>query len=395
MQPASPDRPSALNASAAWGIPLFYAVAVLARTVVIVIIPTLAFRHFDNASLVSALYFIASLAGLLASLLLPAILKTIGPWRLTLAASATGVLSAMLFLRSDSLSILLGLSAYLLMVQLFETVCNVYALHMIPRRDLVRFEPRRMLMAGIAYGSGPIIGMTLLRHGFPWSPFFISAACAVLAPVVLVGLVDNVRETLPAGPPAQRPARAIRLFLRQPRLRLAWMLAIGRAAWWQVFFVYTPILFIAAGYDTSFSGAITGIASGLLLLSPIWGMWMRRIGLRRHLTIAYATCGLATVATGLIAEWSFPWAMTALMAAALTASGIDSAGNAPFLRSVRQSDRLQMVPIYNSYREMSQILPTAVFTFVLMVQDVSHVFQWLGASLIVLSLSCRNLPRRA
>jgi hypothetical protein len=87
--------------------------------------------------------------------------------------------------------------------------------------------------------------------------------------------------------------------------------------------------------------------------------------------------------------------MTALMAAALTASGIDSAGNAPFLRSVRQSDRLQMVPIYNSYRELSQIVPTAVFTFVLMVQDVSHVFQWLGASLIVLSISCRNLPRRA
>jgi hypothetical protein len=54
-----------------------------------------------------------------------------------------------------------------------------------------------------------------------------------------------------------------------------------------------------------------------------------------------------------------------------------------------------MVPIYNSYRELSQIVPTAVFTFVLMVQDVSHVFQWLGASLIVLSISCRNLPRRA
>lgn len=87
--------------------------------------------------------------------------------------------------------------------------------------------------------------------------------------------------------------------------------------------------------------------------------------------------------------------MIALMAAALTASGIDSAGNAPFLRSVRQRDRMQMVPIYNSYREMSQILPTAVFTLVLMVQDVSHVFQWLGVSLIVLSLYCRNLPRRA
>ena len=71
MQPL--NRPSTVNASAAWGIPLFYAVAVLARTVVIVIIPTLAFRPFDNASLVSGIYFIPSLGRLLASLLLPVI----------------------------------------------------------------------------------------------------------------------------------------------------------------------------------------------------------------------------------------------------------------------------------------------------------------------------------
>jgi MFS family permease len=108
-----------------------------------------------------------------------------------------------------------------------------------------------------------------------------------------------------------------------------------------VFFVYTPILVIAADYDASYSGEITSIASGFLLLSPLWGLWMRSIGLRRHLTIAYAACGIATVATGLIAAWSLPWAMIALMAAALTASGIDSAGNAPFLRSVRQRDRMQ------------------------------------------------------
>ncbi len=390
-----PEQPASSNASAAWGIPLFYAVAVLARTAVIVVIPTLAFRHFDNASLVSGIYFIASLGGLAFSMLLPAILKAIGPWRLTLAGSAMGVSSAMLFLRSDSVSMLAGLSAYLLMVQLFETVCNVYALHMIPRRDLARFEPRRMLMAGVAYGSGPVIGMTLLRYGFTWFPFLISAACAILAPVVLIVLVDGVREALPAGPAQQRSEHAIRQFLRQPRLRLAWILAIGRASWWQVFFVYTPILVITAGYDASYTGAITGIASGLLLLSPLWGMWMRSIGLRRHLTIAYASCGIATAATGLIAEWSLPWAMIALMAAALTASGIDSAGNAPFLRSVRRRDRLQMVPIYNTYREMSQIVPAAVFTLILMFQDVSHVFQWLGVSLIVLSLYCRNLPRRA
>jgi hypothetical protein len=97
---------------------------------------------------------------------------------------------------------------------------------MIPRRDLARFEPRRMLMAGIAYGSGPIIGKTLLRHGLPWSPFLISAACAVLAPAVLVVLVDNVRETLPPPPrePAQKTRTRNQTVLRQPRLRLAWVL---------------------------------------------------------------------------------------------------------------------------------------------------------------------------
>jgi hypothetical protein len=119
MPPQPPERPSALNASAAWGIPLFYAVAVFGAHDGDRGHSNPGLRHFDNASLVSGIYFIASLAGLLASLLLPAVLKPSAHGRLTLVASAMGVLSALLFQRSDSLSILAGLSAYLLMVQLF------------------------------------------------------------------------------------------------------------------------------------------------------------------------------------------------------------------------------------------------------------------------------------
>ncbi|MBV2144904.1 MFS transporter [Falsochrobactrum sp. TDYN1] len=389
------DRPLPANASAAWGIPIFYAVAVLARTSVIVVIPTLAFRHLENASLVSAIYFIASIGGLLASTVLPAVLKAIGPWWLTIGASLMGALSGILFTVPGSVPLTLGLASYFLMVQLFETVSNIYALNMIPRRSLARFEPRRIMLAGVAYGIGPMIGTLLLRHGPEWSPFAISAACALLAPLVLVFLVDDVRSPMILPVASTKQEFAIKQFLRQPRLRIAWVLAIGRAAWWQVFFVYTPILVVAAGYDTSYTGAIAGIASGLLLLSPIWGMFMRYIGLRRYLTATYAACGIATAIIGLTAEWSFTWAIIALMFAALAASGIDSAGNAPFLRSVRKRDRLRMVPIYNTYREISQIIPAAIFTIVLMFQGVSQVFLWVGLALVILSFYCKNLPRRA
>lgn len=395
MLSQAPEKMLPLNTSAAWGLPIFYAVAVMARTSVIVVIPSLAFGYYENASLVSALYLIASLGGLLTSVLLPAILKSVGPWRLTLAAAAAGILSAILFTRSDGISILAGLATYFLMVQLFETVSNIYALSMIPRRELTHFEPRRMLLAGVAYGLGPLIGTALLGYGSSWPPFLMSATCAALAPLVLVFMVEGVRDPLHVSLPPQKRELAIRQFLRQPRLRLAWVLAIGRAAWWQVFFVYTPILIIAANYDATYTGAITGIASALLLLSPIWGLVMRQIGLRRHLTITYAACGIATAVTGLVANWSFTWAIIALMSAAFAASGIDSAGNAPFLRSVRQRDQLRMVPIYNTYREMAQIIPAAFFTLILMIQDVSHVFEWLGAGLLFLSLACRSLPRRA
>jgi len=388
------DGPLPANTSAAWGIPIFYAVAVLARTSVIVVIPTLAFRYLGEASLVSAIYFIASVGGLLTSTVLPAVLKAIGPWWLTIGAGLMGGVSGILFTVPGSVPLTLGLASYFLMVQLFETASNIYALSMIPRRSLARFEPRRIMLAGAAYGIGPLIGTFLLRHGPEWSPFAISAACAFLAPFVLVFLVDNVRTPMIMPIASTKQEFAIKQFLRQPRLRLAWVLAIGRAAWWQVFFVYTPILIVAAEYDPSYTGAIAGIASGLLLLSPIWGMFMRRIGLRRYLTVTYAVCGIATAIVGFVTEWSFTWAIIALMFAALVASGIDSAGNAPFLRSVKNRDRLRMVPIYNTYREISQIIPAAIFTIVLMFQSVSQVFLWVGLSLLILSFYCRNLPRR-
>lgn len=387
-----PRRPAFLDA---WGIPAVYAVAVLARSSIIIVIPTLAYRNLGDAGTVSAVYLLASVLGLMVSMSFPFLLQSFGTWRLMICAAAMGVSAAMLFCLQGTAALIAGLSLHLLMVQLFETTINLYALSAVSRKDLARFEPRRVMLAGVTYMAGPFIGAFLLEYGPFWSAFALSGLCAALVPAIMLGISPAGLHPVPPAAPGGKRGFAVRQFLRQPRLRLAWLLATGRAGWWQTFFVYTPILAATAGIGVAHTGTIAGAASALLLLAPLWGMAMRALGMRRFLFVAYAVCGVATAGAGLLAEWFFGWAATALIVASVAISGVDSAGNAPFMRAVKSRDRLRMVPIYNTYREMSQIIPTAVYTLTLMVFGVSSVFVLSGIALALLSLFCLKLPRRA
>lgn len=391
-----PPRPAFLGA---WSIPAVYAVAVLARSSIIIVIPTLAYRNLGDAGAVSAIYLLASVLGLMISMSFPFLLQSFGTWRLMICAAAVGASGAMLFCLQGTAALIAGLSLHLLMIQLFETTINLYALNAVSRKNLARFEPRRIMLAGVTYMAGPFIGAFLLEYGPPWSAFALSGLCAALVPAIMLGISPAARHPppLPAPPPAQGGRRgfAVRQFFGQPRLRLAWLLAIGRAGWWQTFFVYTPILAATAGIGVAHTGTIAGAASALLLLAPLWGVAMRALGMRRFLFVAYAVCGVATAGAGLLADWFFGWAVAALIVASVAISGVDSAGNAPFMRAVKSRDRLRMVPIYNTYREMSQIVPTAVYTLILMAFGVSSVFVLSGIALALLSLFCLKLPRRA
>lgn len=345
--------------------------------------------------MVSAVYLVASGFGLLASLSLPPVLQALGPWRLMIAASALGMAAAVLFSIPGPLTLIAALTLHFLMVQLFEIVTNIYTLNTVSRHDLARFEPRRIMFAGVAYIAGPFVGAYLLECGPLWLPFALSGACAMLVPLIMICVLPDARMPETPSVAGVEGGLAIRRFLRQPRLRLAWVLAIGRAGWWQMFFVYTPILAAANGIGIAHTGTIAGLASALLLLAPLWGVVLRGLGLRRFFVIAYGACGAATAAAGILADWSFGWATAALFASAVAISGVDSAGNAPFMRAVKSRERLRMVPIYNTYREMSQIVPAAVYTVLLTIFGVSSVFVISGVALVVLSLLGTKLPRRA
>ncbi|MAY63543.1 MAG: hypothetical protein CML29_15175 [Rhizobiales bacterium] len=393
--PRSETPPRTSGFAGTWAIPIVYAVAVLARSSIIIVIPTLAFDSLGAASLVSVVYLTASGCGLVMSMAAPQVLQSIGPWGVTILASISGLAAALMFCVPGPATLIAGLALHFLMVQLFETATNVYALNTISRRDLARFEPRRIMLAGFAYIAGPAIGALLLAHGASWSPFLLSGLCVVLVPFLVAGLVPNARYRAPPSIVAVRGGFAVRQFLRQPRLRLAWMLAIGRAGWWQMFFVYTPILAAIGGIGVGQTGTIASAASALLLLAPLWGLVLRKLGLRRFMFLAYATCGAATALAGLLAGWSFGWAAAALIVSAIAISGVDSAGNTPFMRAVRIRDRTRMVPIYNTYREMSQLVPAMVYAVLLTTFGVGSVFIVSGLALGVMSIFCRRLPRRA
>src|SRR5690606_20739080 len=92
------------------------------------------------------------------------------------------------------------------------------------------------------------------------------------------------------------------LFISQPRLLLAWLLAVSRSSWWQVYSVYTPVFAVKAGYNPASAGLIIALGAGTLMLAPFWQVFSRRYGLRLVFFYGYLMCGLATTMAGMLGK---------------------------------------------------------------------------------------------
>ena len=67
------------------------------------------------------------------------------------------------------------------------------------------------------------------------------------------------------------PARYLRRFFAQPRLRLAWTLAVARSSWWSMLHVYAPIFAVTSGLGAEAGGIVVSIGTGWIWLVPFWG----------------------------------------------------------------------------------------------------------------------------
>jgi MFS family permease len=367
---------------------------IFGRAVLTTVVPLDAYRLVGDAQKVSLLFFLFSIAGLATSLTLPWLLSSLPRRWLFVLATLVGIAGCGLLALPGLWALIAGMALRAFTAACMDVLFNLYVLDHIPRREMTRFEPLRGLFLAAPWAIGPWLGVYLHEQGAPWLPFAAAAGAGALglAYFWFLRLTDNPVVTAPRQQPTN-PLRHLRRFLAQPRLRLAWVLAFGRSAWWTMFFIYAPIYAVRAGLGEEVGGALVSLGAAALFLVPFWGALGRRRGVRRLLIGGYAGTAVATFAVSLLVD--LPWlGVAGLALAAICASSLDGAGNVHFLRAVRPFERPAMTTVFSTYRDASAVVPPGIFALVLKVFELPAVFVVTGASMLALARLARYIPRR-
>jgi ACDE family multidrug resistance protein len=371
-------------------IALLFALAIAARALLLTALPLQALAVAGDAAGVSRIYFIGSVASLASSLLLPALLARVARPAVFLLGCLLAVAGPLLAAIPTSTALILGLAAQMASVAIIEIVLNLFVLDRVPRRRLSTFESLRLFVSGLAWMTGPYLGVWLQENLGHDVPFHASSAMGLLLVLAFLALRPQaVRQAAMAS-----PLVAIGRYWRQPRLRLAWVLAFGRSCWWVMFFVYGPIFLVdQLGYSRDTAGAIASAVLGITFLVPLWGWIGRRITFRRLLILGYGLSALSTIPLALVGEP--PWLAAGLLIfASILTSLIDGAGNTPFLRAVKPLQKAEMTAVFMTYRDGSQLATPGVFSQLLKFLPLSSVFVATAIGMAGLALLARYLPKR-
>lgn len=362
------------------------------RSLLITIIPLNAHAWLGDAQKVSVLFFGVSLGGLAASLSVPWLVHRIRRRNVFALGIALTLLSCGLLAAGGGMGIVAGMLANALSIAALEIALNLYIMDHIPRRELATFEPMRVFFAASTWTIGPWLGVWLHVHIDPTTPFAATAALALGTMLYFQWLrLTDHPAVAPAKKPPPNPLKYLPRFFHQPRLRLAWGLAVGRSAWWSMYFVYAPIYVVEAGLGEIWAGAIVSLGTATFFMVPLWNRIGRRYGLRILLIGGYLGTGGFTLTVALL---NGQMGVVALLLAALAAGAIDAAGNVPFLRAVHPHERPEMTTVYNSFRGVSQTVPPGIFAILLKAFELPAVFLAGGVAMAGLAWFCRYLPRR-
>ena len=366
----------------------------LTRATIVTVLPLQALALTGDAGAVSTLYFAVGIVALCGTLTVPLLVRRLRRrWVITL-----GLVCAMgavpLFAQQTLPMLIAGM-----LVQLYGLSCtsiclNLYVLDHIPRRSFTRFEPMRMLFSGGAWVVGPALGVFLGSRVAPWAPYATSGGFALAA----LGYFWFLRVTespvvAPATAPPPNPVRFVRRFFAQPRLVLAWLLSVGRAGWWVMFFIYTPIYAVTTGLGEEMGGILSSVGSASLFIVIFWGWIGRRYGIRTLLIWGNLATAALTVAVGLAA--GSPWLGAALLiVAAFAAGATDGAGNVPFLRAVRLRERPEMTTVFATYRDTARLAMPGLYSLLLQAFALPVVYLASGVVMVGLAGLSHYLPRK-
>ena len=371
---------------------ILFFLAAFAQTILLTVLPVEAFRLLGNARGLSLVYLMVGICGFTGRLAIPPLARRFGRPRLLVVGTVVLALSCVLLAAHSIPALVTGFALNTFAFACFEIVFNLYVLDHVARNELGRFEAKRIFFAAAPWTLGPWLGIYLQDHVAPWVPVLISASTGLL----LLAYFRLQRFAPPAqlrGSRPLNPLHSVARFTAQPRLRLAWVLAVGRNAWWSMFQIYAPVYAINTGLGAEAGGLIVSIGVGWMWTVLLWGWLGRRFGLRRLLLLGYAGTGCITLAT--VPAMATPiLGATMLVLSALVAETIDGAGNSLFLRAVHVHERSEMTAVFVTYRDFGNLAPPAVFAALLAVFELPAVFVAGGLTMLGMAGLTRYIPRR-
>ncbi|HEV3177545.1 MAG TPA: MFS transporter [Stellaceae bacterium] len=372
----------------------FFFLSGFTQTIVLTVLPVETLRVMGDAATVSVVYVGVGIAGFLGRLGIPVLTRVLHRTGVLTLGLSVLCLSLLLLWTETRGGVVFGLMLNVFAIACIEVVLTLHVLDYIPRHDLGRFEANRIFFSALPWTVGPWLGVYLQLNIAHWAPYLISAAAAGL--LVTAFRCFGFSSDPVARMPRRRtlsPALYLVRFFSQPRLRLAWALAVGRSSWWGMFQVYAPIYAIQAGLGAEIGGAMVSVGVGCMWFVPLWGWLGRRFGLRWLLVMGYAATGLVTIVAAMLMGAPVVGAAT-LVLAAFAAEIIDGAGNSLYLRAVHPFERSEMTAVFVSYRDFSQFAPPAVFSVVLTLFELPAVFVAGGIMMLGMAGLCRYIPRR-
>ena len=372
-----------------------YGLESFARASISSVIPIQAYEILHSEQGVSILYTVVALLGLSVTLFMPMLIQRFSRrWVYTAGVLALAAGSALLI--TDTLAgQVFGMLARVMGASALAITLNLYIMDHIRKADFIQSESLRMAWSTLAWTGGPTLGV------FLYTEFGIAAAHGVVALFSLLLLAlfwyfrlsDN-QLIRPGKTRATNPIASVGRFVKQPRLRLAWVIAFGRSCFWTTFFVYAPLLMVVTGEGSLAGGLLVSAGNALLFVAVYWGRAGRKYGARNIMTLAFFAMTATLFAAGFFGE-RFPLvAGFFLLGSALFAIALDALGSTAFLRAVRAYERPQMSAVYRTYLDLSELLPPLVYSVVLAFFGLGAVFTTLGVFAAFCGwLTWRYLPK--
>jgi MFS family permease len=381
---------------APWAFATLFFLESMARASLSTVLPLHAYDLFGNKEKVSLAYTAVAVLALLASFAIPYMIRLFSRrWSYTVGASMIALSG--LLLATDTIPGQLGA----MFVRTFgaatlNITLSLYIMDYIHKTQLVHSEPLRFAVSTTAWIVAPLLGVILYERFGVWAASIVPVAGALILISAFWHL--RMREKSPIRPGPSKPAnpvRSIGRFFAQPRLRVAWLIAFARSAYWVTFFIYVPILMVEGGVGAFAGGIAIAAGNAMLFNNLLLPRWARRYTVRRMLTIALGGGAVFTAACG-VAGVSFPVTAGVLMvAAAFFISMLDGLGPIPFMRAVRSHERAQMTTVYRTYLDASELIPPFIYVFAFMAFGFSGAFYVLALLLAVTAcITWLYIPQR-